>query len=131
VEPLHHVIRPHLAQKEFHARDAFPKGVQYGREGFVRGRRYEPQRQSPDLPVADTLNRADGLIQLHKYPRRFLQQQLASLGQPYSTVGPLEQPYPKFLFQLLYLVAQRRLRDVKPFGCAAKARFLGHHDEVA
>jgi hypothetical protein len=59
---------------------------------------------------SDTLNRVDGLIQLHKYPPRFLQQQLASLGQPYSTDGPLEQPYPKYLFQLLYLVAQRRLR---------------------
>jgi hypothetical protein len=74
VQSLHHVVRPHLAQKEAHARDAFPKGVQYGRGGFVVGRRYEPQRQSPDLPVADTLNRADGLIQLHKYPPRFLQQ---------------------------------------------------------
>jgi hypothetical protein len=68
-----------------------------------------PKRNAGALD-SDTLNRADGLIQLHKYPPRFLQQQLASLGQPYSTDGPLEQPYPKYLFQLLYLVAQRRLR---------------------
>jgi hypothetical protein len=91
VQPLHHVIRPHLAQEELDAREAFPKGAQNGREGVVSGRRYEAQGQSTDLTVADTLNREYGLIQLHEHAPRFLQQQLTSLGQPHTSVRPLEQ----------------------------------------
>jgi len=115
------VIRPHLAQEELDARESFSKGTQNGREGFVGGRRYEAQGQSTDLTVADTLNREDGLIQLREHAPYFLQQQLTGLGQPYTSVRPLEQLHTEFLFQLLDVIAQRRLGEVQPFGRATEA----------
>jgi hypothetical protein len=91
MELLHHMIRPHLAQEEVDSREAFPEGVQNEWEGFVGGGRYEAQSQPPNLTVADALNRADGLIQLHEYAPCFLQQQRTSLGHPYTSVAPLKQ----------------------------------------
>jgi hypothetical protein len=41
--------------------------------------------------VANALNRTDGLIQLHEYAPRFLQQQRTSLGHPHTSVAPLKQ----------------------------------------
>jgi hypothetical protein len=81
--------------------------------------------------VADALNRTDGLIQLHENAPRFLQQQRAGLGHPYTSVGPLEEPDPQIPFQLLDLVAQRRLRDVEPLRRTVEARLLRYRYEVA
>jgi len=131
VQLLDYAVRPHLAQEELDSREAFPEGAQNGWEGFVRGGGNETQSQPSDLTVADALNRTDGLIQLHENAPRFLQQQRAGLGHPYTSVGPLEEPDPQIPFQLLDLVAQRRLRDVEPLRRTVEARLLRYRYEVA
>ncbi len=60
----------------------------------------------------------------------FGQENAAVCGKPNALLRAFEQHQPQLFLQLGDLPAERRLRNVQPFRCAAHVLLLGHHDKI-
>ena len=62
---------------------------------------------------------------------RLLHEHAARLGQLDLTLGAMEERDSKLFFELLDLMAERRLAEVQPLRSTAKMQRLGQRDDVA
>jgi hypothetical protein len=111
----------HLLQGQLHARILLAIAVDDGRKQRRQRRgKVKPTRSSPASPRS--ARRAVCIACSDKASTaRIVEEQLARFRQPHPALAALQQLSAHFGFQLLDLVAQRRLADVQALGRAGKA----------
>ncbi|MNJ67825.1 hypothetical protein D3C77_640270 [compost metagenome] len=89
------------------------------------------QAQAAAQALTDFGGQAAGLLQLAQQVAGPRQKRQARCGQARLAGGAFEQRGGQLTLQLLYLPAQRRLRDEQALGGSTETAGLGNLDEVA
>src|SRR3954453_22987410 len=122
--------RRHFDEPDLNLRGCHSKPAQQLRQGVIKRRCYEADTD-PRVPLLVQFagHGADFLEPLQQLPR-LLEEIATGRCQGYGP-GPIEQPDPKLLLELLHLTTERRLGDVQLLGGAAEAAFGRHRGEIA
>jgi hypothetical protein len=88
-----------------------------------------PTRRAAAAPAA--LRDRGGPVHLSQDLPRLGQEHHPGSGQPDMVGAAFQEAYPQLTLKPLDLLAQRRLDDVLPGGCAAEVEFLGQGYEIA
>jgi hypothetical protein len=96
----------------------------------VRQLRDIPNGQFTNLATADPLGFSDRRLALFQNLPGVDQERLTCRGESYPLALSLEQIYSQFAFQVMDLLAERRLRNVQPISGVAEVQLLGGSDEV-
>ncbi len=129
------------------ARNAFLAGKiveRDARAGVLPLKKHESSREKPDGErrciadmksparfVGDGMDRIDRLVHAKQNGPRFVQENLAGLGQGERLGRAAEKFHTELGFEIANLAAQRRLRDMEPGRGARDVLFLGHDDKIA
>ncbi len=100
------------------------------RQHAVQGRRRKTNAQPGPLALADAPRGVADLAQLFEQHIGVLIEKPPGLGQPQRS-ATRQKNHAQFIFQLLYLPAQRRLGDVQAFGGTGEVEGLTQHLEIA
>jgi hypothetical protein len=85
--------------------------------------------QSTMIP-ADSLGFSDRDLAIFQNPSGVHQERLAGRRQRDSLASSLEQFDAQLAFQIVDLLAERRLRNIKPVGRVSEVQFLGGSNKV-
>jgi hypothetical protein len=96
----------------------------------VRQRGHIANGQFPNLATTDSLGFYDRGLAIFEYLPGIDQERLTCRRERDSLALSLEQLYHQFAFQLVDLLAERWLRNVKPIGGTGEVQLLGRGDEV-
>ena len=89
------------------------------------------KRKLTELAPVCPLRPMNSHIALSKNLMGIRQEHAASHRQLYRSIAAVEELHAEFLFQIVNLLAERRLGHRETLGCAAKIKLLGHRHKVA
>jgi hypothetical protein len=89
-----------------------------------------PNDQSSRVSACEALRMFNCTLQVAQQAMSVRDQRLPRWSKPYAPPKSLEKIDPKLAFKLPNLHAQRRLRDMQPFGSAPEIDLFGGRDKV-
>jgi len=81
--------------------------------------------------AGDSFHHLYRLVSAFHNSARFVKKDVTSFRESDRFCAMLEQGNAEFIFQVANLPAQRRLRNVKPLGCARHVLLFSDRDEIA
>jgi hypothetical protein len=127
--PLLH--RPEVLQPEVDVWEAPPERSNHVGERPVRRGDQVADDEFAEFAALGALCGADGALGLGQRLPRLGEEGLPGRCEVDPPLGPTKETGAEFVLEAPDLLAQRRLRDVKPRGCAPEVQLLGHGEEGA
>ena len=120
----------HVLALDFSSRETFQVFGDCLIHFFAKPRSNSDLHQTGLAPLSESSS-IDGMLCLGEQFSRFVQKDPARMGQFDVAFIPHEELNPSFVFQLMNLMAQRRLRHVQPPRGSAEVQFFSNGDKIA